>query len=402
MTDSIIASLGVVMNKHSTILIVFFTVFLDLLGFGILIPLLPYIPEQYGATKVETGILMASYSIAQFIFAPFLGRLSDRIGRRPIMVLSLIGSVVGYVIFAFANSLTGLFIARIIAGCAAANISTAHAIIADSFPKEERTKGMGMVGAAIGLGFVLGPAMAGFLVGENHNYTLTFLTAAALSGFDLILVFFLLPETLNLRADNHIEDRRLSFDKLKSALQVMYIPQLLLISLLYYIAFSAMESTFAFFGMDQFDLDERHNSYILFGVGIVLVIVQAGIVRVASKRFGDRNLLLFGISGVLLGLVLMASSTSLGWWIFFTMVMAAASGFVIPSLTSIISQVSSQEVQGGILGLNQSMASMGRIVGPLLGPMIFEYVGPRTPFLVCAGLVLAALLFVIPMKYNTR
>lgn len=386
------------MKQHSAMLIVFFTVFLDLLGFGILIPLLPYVPEKYGASEIQTGLLMASYSIAQFVFAPLWGRLSDKIGRRPIMIVSLLGSVIGYVIFAFATSLTTLFLSRILAGCCAANISTAHAIVADILPKDQRTKGMGMVGAAIGLGFVIGPALAGMLVGENHNYTFTFLVAALLSAIDLLLVIFLLPETNTIQDSSHFEERRFSIKKLETALQVPFIPSLLSVSLLYFIAFAAMESTFAFFGMALFDLNERQNSYILFGVGMVLVIVQGGIVRIVSKKFGDHNVIFFGIAGVLVGLILMSTAQSLWLWIVYTMILAAASGFVIPSLTSLISQLSSQDVQGGILGLNQSMASLGRIMGPIIGPTIFQLVGPRSPFLASAGLVLLALAIIYPLR----
>lgn len=385
------------MKKLSPLLIVFFTVFLDLLGFGILIPLLTYVGKDYNASSIEIGLLMASYSTAQFVFAPIWGRLSDRVGRRPIMLISLIGSTVGYFIFAFAQSLSWLFVARLIAGCAAANISTAQAIVADCLPPEQRTKGMGMVGAAIGLGFVLGPALAGLLV-TDHNYTLPFTVAAFLSGIDFVWAFFLLPETLHYRNDRHLDERRFSIQRLYEALRVPNIPRLLSVSLLYCIAFSAMESTFALYGMQMFGMTARQNSAILFLVGIIMVLVQGGIIRPASRRFGDRNLLVFGIGGVMAGLACMGMSTSMNGLSLSVTVMAVASGFAAPAIASLISQLSADEVQGGILGLHQSMSSLGRILGPILGTVLFQMASPRAPFFACAVLVLAALAIVLPLK----
>ena len=362
-----------------------------------MIPLLTYVGKAYNASSIEIGLLMASYSAAQFVFAPMWGRFSDWVGRRPIMLISLIGSTTGYLMFAFAHSLTWLFIARIVAGCAAANISTAQAIVADCMPPEQRTKGMGMVGAAIGLGFVLGPALAGVLVTEN-SYTLPFIVAAVLSGLDFVLAFFLLPETLHYRRDQHLEERRFSIRRLYEALHVQYIPRLLSISLIYYIAFAAMESTFALYGMTLFGMTAKQNSAILFLVGILMVLVQGGAIRHASKRFGDRNLLVFGVCGVMIGLAFMGLSSTISLLTLSVSVMAIASGFVAPAITSLISQLSSDEVQGGILGLNQSMASLGRIFGPIVGTILFQFASPRAPFIACAVLVFTALLIVLPLK----
>ncbi len=378
-------------------MIVFFTVFLDLLGFGILIPLLPYVGKIYQASDVQVGLLMASYSAAQFLFAPLWGRLSDGVGRRPVMLISLLGSTIGYTMFVFSHSLEWLFIARIVAGCAAANISTAQAIVADCLPPDQRTKGMGMVGAAIGLGFVLGPALAGMLI-SDQSYTLPFTVAAILSGLDLILAFFLLPETYHYRQDQHMEERRFSLRRLYEALHVRFVPRLLLISLLYYIAFSAMESIFALYGLKLFGMTAKQNSAILFLVGIIMVIIQGGAIRHAAKRFGDRTLLIFGVWGVMAGLALMGISSSIPMLTFSVAIMAIASGFVAPSLTSLISQLSTDEVQGGILGLNQSMSSLGRIFGPLIGTFLFQYITPRAPFFVCALLIGIALAVILPLE----
>ncbi|HOL96527.1 MAG TPA: MFS transporter [bacterium] len=385
------------MKNRSILVIVFFTVFLDLLGFGILIPLLPYVTREFHATEIQAGLLMATYSIMQFLFAPLWGRLSDRVGRKPIILLSLAGSAMGYLIFAFAQSLTHLFVSRIVSGIAAANISTAQAIVADCLPPEKRTHGMGMVGAAIGLGFVLGPALAGILV-SDHQYMLPFVVAAALSGIDLVMAWFLLPETVNLRDDQHLEERRFSLNRLIESLEVPHIPRLLGASLLYFTAFSLMESTIAFYGSDLFAMTAKQNGYILFGVGIVLVIVQGKVVGKAAMRYGDHNLILSGAAGVMAGLLLMTVAPAFWFFAASALIMAAASGLVIPSLTSLISQLSTPEVQGGILGMNQSMASLGRILGPLAGTTIYQWAGPRYPFFSSVILVLAVLVILRPLR----
>ncbi|MBI1387384.1 MAG: MFS transporter [bacterium] len=373
------------MNNRSVLPVVFFTVFLDLLGFGILIPLLPYVAVDYGASPFMVGLLMTSYSLAQFLFAPLWGAISDRAGRRPIILLSLAGSTAGYLIFAYSHTLTGLFISRILSGVAAANISTANAIIADVMPPEKRTKGMGMVGAAIGLGFVFGPAMAGVFVGE-HNYTLPFLIAAGLSGLDFCMAAFMLPETKRADVESPVR-KRYSWGLISSALGMRCVPTLLLTSLLYYIAFSAMESTFALFVLDQFGWNARTNGLVLFGVGLVMTFIQGGMVGRVSKRLGDFNVLTMGVFGVFAGLMLISESQTPTMFLTSVFIMSVSAGFASPALVSLISQFSAQEVQGGMLGLNQSMASMGRILGPLLGTALFGAAGAHSPFAAGATLV---------------
>jgi len=386
------------MKKQSPLFIVFLTVFLDLLGFGILIPLLPFVASDYHAGGFQVGLLMSSYSIMQFLFAPLWGRVSDRYGRRPVILCSLIASTSGSLIFAFAKSLEWLFLSRIIAGIAAANISTAQAIVADCLPPQERTRGMGMVGAAIGLGFMFGPAIAGIMV-QQHSYMLPFLVSAGLSGLDFVLAYILLPETLSLEGNSHLEQRRVSLKILRKALSVRRIPQLLSISLLYFIAFAMMEGTFGLFVEKEFALNARQNSYILFLVGVVMVIIQGGVVGRVAKRIGDLRVLEIGIFGVLLGLSLIGFSSTIHFLLGSVVVLAVFAGFSTPSLSSLISQISAQEVQGGILGLNQSMASLGRIAGPLCGGELFDAWGSRSPYFLSATLVLAALLLVLSFRF---
>ncbi|RJP35358.1 MAG: MFS transporter [Candidatus Omnitrophota bacterium] len=385
------------MKKHSPLIVVFVTVFLDLLGFGILIPLLPYVAEEYDANGFLVGLLFASYSAAQFLFAPMWGRLSDRYGRRPVILISLCGSTTGYLIFAFAGSLSWLFISRILSGIAAANISTAQAIVADILPPQERTKGMGMVGAALGLGFTFGPALGGMFV-EQTNYSMPFFIAAGLSGLDFLFAFFLLPETVSLQNHSQYEQRRFSLPQLKSALTVPMIPHLLVISLIYYIAFAAMEGTLGLFVKEEFALDAKQNSYFFFLVGIIIAVIQGGVVGRLAKRFGDVNVLLIGICGVFIGLLSIVFAPSLPVFIGAMIPLAIGAGFYTPAMTSLISQQSAQEVQGGILGLNQSMASLGRIIGPLAGGTLFDWLGRHSPYVFGSILIFIAFLIVFPLK----
>lgn len=388
-------------KPSSPLYIVLFTVFLDLLGFGILIPLLPYVALEYNASESQVGYLMASYSIAQFLFAPLWGRLSDRFGRRPILLISIAGAATGYLIFALSTTLTGLFISRIMAGVAAANISTASAVVADIMPPEKRTSGMGMIGAAIGMGFVFGPGLAGLLVGED-NFTLPFLAAAGLSSINFIIALFFLPETLN-KAEPASRARRVSRNTLSSALSHPIIVCLLSISLLYYISFSCMESTFALFVLEQYGIGPRHNAYLLLLVGVIMVIVQGGIVGRLARLIGDQTVLVLGIIGLLGGLQLIGISSDFPVFMAGLVMLSVSAGFAGPSMTSLLSQRSAQSIQGGVLGLNQSMASLGRILGPLMGPYLFEFSGPRVPFYAAAALVGVALLILLPaVFYSTQ
>ncbi|MDP8244768.1 MAG: MFS transporter [Candidatus Hinthialibacter antarcticus] len=387
------------MNQRRTLFLVFFTVFLDLLGFGILIPLLPYVAVDYGATSFEVGLLMAIYSLAQFIFSPIWGRLSDRIGRRPIMILSLVGSVVGYLMFAFSHTLAWLFVSRLLSGIAAANISTANAIVADVMPPEKRTKGMGLVGAAIGLGFVFGPALAGLFVGKD-DYMLPFLIAAGLSALDLVLVIFFLPETRKVTGADVPGRRRFSIKLLRDAMQAPFIPSLLIISLCYYTAFSAMESTFALFVFSEYGWSARTNGLVLFCVGLVLAFVQGGLVGRVAKWLGDFNVLTYGLAGLTVGLFLMCLSYSPTLFLPAVFILSVSAGFATPSMTSLISQLSADDFQGGMLGMQQSMASMGRIIGPLLGTFAFGALGHHSPFAISAVIVLAAFLLMLPMRFR--
>ncbi len=368
----------------SPLVIVFVTVFIDLLGFGIIIPLLPFYAETFGATALTVGMLSTSFSLMQFLFAPIWGRLSDRVGRRPIILVGLFGSFLSYLVFGLASSLTLLFVARIFAGIAGANIPTAQAVIADVTTPATRARGMGLVGAAFGLGFIFGPALGGFLSQWGFSTPSFFASALSLANFSAAL--FLLPETL--KPERRAKERLGRIDAFRTALTRPHLPLLLLVSFLAVGAFSSFESTFALFAERVFSYHASSMGYIFAFVGVVMVIVQGGLVGRTVKVVSEHHIVPVSLGLVSIGLLMIPVSHSLGLLLFSLAVLAVGMGFNNPSLLSLISQYSAAEDQGGILGLTQSLNSLARVIGPLWGGFAFDRIGIAAPY-VSASAVMA-------------
>jgi len=371
------------------LIIVFVTVFIDLLGFGIIIPLLPFYAQTFGATAFTVGLLATSFSLMQFIFAPIWGRLSDRVGRRPIILLGLLGSCFSYLGFGMASTLTSLFAARIFAGIAGANIPTAQAVVADLTTPENRAKGMGLVGAAFGLGFIFGPAIGGFL--SRYGYAVPAFFASGLSLANFAAAWFLLPETL--KPEHRAVERVGRIDALRAALARPHLPLLLLIGFLIVAAFSGYESTFALFAEQSYGFHASSIGYIFAFVGVVLVIVQGLLVGRAVKAFGEHHIVPASLAIVAVGLLMIPATRSVGALLVANGVMAVGMGFNNPALMSLISRYSAAEDQGGVLGLTQSLNSLARIVGPLWGGFAFDRLGIGMPYITSAAVMgIAALL----------
>src|SRR6202163_342617 len=264
--------------KRSPLLVIFITVFIDLIGFGIVIPVLPYYAEgtRFGATPREVGLLFASYSVMQLVFSPVLGRLSDKYGRRPILIISLLGTCLGFLILGFATTLLMLFIGRIIDGISGGNISTAQAYIADVTTKENRAKGMGLIGAAFGLGFVFGPAIGGIL--SRWGINVPFLFAGGLAFANAILLYFTLPETVTADHPARVSAARgRSWKQLLDALRQSQLGLVLTIYFLSIVAFSIMTTVFALFMMFRLGYDPWHAGWIFAFVGIVSGFFKGGL-----------------------------------------------------------------------------------------------------------------------------
>jgi MFS transporter, DHA1 family, tetracycline resistance protein len=377
--------------KAPPLIIVFVTVFIDLLGFGIIIPLLPFYAETFGATGFTIGLLATSFSLMQFIFAPVWGRVSDRIGRRPIILLGLLGSCLSYLAFGLASTLTTLFLARIFAGIAGANIPTAQAVVADLTTPENRAKGMGLVGAAFGLGFIFGPAIGGFL--SRYGYAVPAFFASGLSLANFVAAWFLLPETL--KPEHRAVERMGRIDALRAALARPHLPLLLVIGFLVVAAFSGYESTFALFAERTHGFTASSIGYIFAFVGVILVIVQGALVGRVVKWIGEHHIVPASLALVAAGLLMIPATTSVPALLAASGVMAVGMGFNSPSLMSLISRYSAAEDQGGVMGLTQSLNSLARIVGPMWGGFAFDRLGIGMPYITSAAVMgLAALLAV--------
>ncbi len=368
----------------SPLIIIFVTVFIDLLGFGIIIPLMPFYATHFGASAFEVGMLATSFSLMQFLFAPLWGRWSDVIGRRPVIVIGLLGSAVSYLTFGLAESLSLLFVSRCLAGVAGANISTAQAFIADSTTLENRAKGMGMVGAAFGLGFIFGPALGGFL--SQWGYQTPALFAAALSFVNFIAALALLPESLP--PDRRTTARRRTrLQAFEHALNRPRLPTVLVVYFLIVSAFASFESMFALYSQARFGFTSVTIGYLFAGVGVVLAVVQGLLVGRVVTRVGEHRLAPAAIALLSVGLGFVALAPSIPALAAACGIVAIGMGFQSPSMLSVISQLSDPADQGSALGVSQSLGSLARIVGPLWGGFVFDRFGHAAPFISAAVLM---------------
>jgi DHA1 family tetracycline resistance protein-like MFS transporter len=386
--------------------ILFVTVFIDLVGFGIIIPFLAYYVESFGARAATVGLLMSTYSVAQFIFAPVWGRISDRVGRRPILLLGLTGSVAGYTVFGLAGSLWLLFVGRAAMGIFGATIPTAQAAVADVTSPQDRAKGMGLIGAAIGLGFILGPALGGVLSNLSHvvhvalfqknPYALPCLASAALASLNLAAAAFLLPESLSPENRGKVRPRLSRLRQFTHGLAEPRLRALVITYFLFMLGFTMMEATLTLLiekrvgSRDHAQL-VRRVGYLFGFIGIIQVALQGGLVGRLAHRFGERSLLLAGCALAAIGLGALPAAASWGAIYGCAFGLACGHGLSQPSVASLISKAAAVDAQGGTLGVSQSAASFARVLGPLLGGWLFQEVAPGSPYVVAAALALAAL-----------
>ncbi|MEH2046096.1 MFS transporter [Nostoc sp.] len=380
-------------NNSRAIFVLFLTVFIDLLGFGIILPILPLYAEQFGAKPNEATLLVAIYSLMQFLFAPLWGRFSDRYGRRPILLLTLFGSVIAYAGLGFANSLWILFIARSLAGIMSGNIATAQAYIADITTPANRARGMGVIGAAFGLGFILGPAIGGLLIGSypnNANFHLPSLFAAGLSLLAFLCALILLPESLNSETKAKIQvhrHRQRWRSPLQASLNLLHLSQrsqfCLIVGIYFLVTFAvaAMDSTLALWSKQQLNWGPQQASYLFAFMGIVSTIIQGGLIGFLKKQLGEIKLLILGILGLGLGLLLIGFSQSLILLLVATTLVAWGISVSQPILNSLISQMRAPEEQGQILGIASSCSALARIAGPTWAGVSFIKFGSSAPFL---------------------
>ncbi|MBI3557108.1 MAG: MFS transporter [Deltaproteobacteria bacterium] len=371
-------------KARSPLFIIFVVVFLDLVCFGIVIPILPYYARQFGASATALGWLMTSYSFMQFFFAPVWGRVSDRIGRRPVLLASMTGIMLSMVVLGFASSLFWLFAARTFAGICGANISTATAYIADVTDEKDRTKGMGMIGAAFGLGFIFGPAIGGVL--SRFGLGTPMFAAAGLSLANIAYAYFKLPEppiTRELREQH----RHKRFDA-RAFRETMGDSRTRMATLLFFVvtvAFTQMEVVFALFMLARHGFNAQSAGLLLAFMGIIMVGIQGGLIGKLSKRFGESRLVIAGPLLMALGLVLLAQTQPMGFVFAAMTLVAIGNGITNPSLSSLASKGAKPERRGATLGIYQSAGSLARVVGPPIAGWAYDALGVQVPFLIAAG-----------------
>jgi len=389
-------------KNFSALTLIFLTVFIDLLGFGLLIPVLP----SFGVNVLKIdetliGIAISLYSLTQFLFNPIFGKISDKKGRKPVILFCLFLNGLGYLIFAFTDNYLMLLISRVIAGIGGSSISVAQAYIADITTSENRSKGMGLIGSAFGLGFVFGPLLGGIFA--EYGYDIVGYVSAGFSFAALFLTSFMLPESLKISTNTDkvtSEKRKIRLINIQSFKYVFSKPDLgLLISLFFILTFSFANiyGTFALLGIQVYGFSDKQNGY-MFGItGIVSALVQGIFIGKISKFVNKKTVIIIGSLLISLNLGLIPYAVNFLGLAIVSVFLSIGTGLLQPTVLSLISEVSSESEQGMILGINQSMSAFARMLGPLWGGFAFEYLGYPFPFL--TGAFFTAIMFLIAIFY---
>ncbi len=376
--------------------VLFAVIVIDLIGFGLVIPLLPFYGEHFSASPLVVTLLMSTYSLFQLFAAPLWGGLSDRHGRRPILLVSLAGGVVGYLWLGIADALWMLFAARALQGVCAGNIAAAQAYVADVTTPENRAKGMGMIGAAFGIGFIIGPALGGALAGSNPtapDVVAPAFFAAALSASAFCAALIFLKESLSPVLCG--VERRNRREAVMRALRRPTLRPLLLIFFVVGCAFAGMETTFALWASRQFGWGAAQVGYVLTYIGICSAVMQGGLIGRLTRRFGEERLLAAGICSLGLGLLAIPISGSIAALVIATCLLAFGMGMIQPSVNSLISRRAVSDEQGEVMGVTQSFGSLARILGPFFAGVLFVGIGPSAPYFAGAALMSGVLVLAL-------
>ncbi|MFK8138229.1 MAG: MFS transporter [Bdellovibrionales bacterium] len=396
-------------NSKSALIVIFVIVFMDLVGFGMIIPLSTYLGKHLGATAMEIGLLMSIYSLMQFVFSPFWGKLSDKFGRRPILLLSLFGSSTSYLLFAYSDSLWLLFLSRGLAGFFGANISTAMAYIADVTPADARSKSMGLIGAAFGMGFILGPVLGGLFgdlgvkISDQPPFGMNFaaLIAAGICYLNFFVALKVLKESLTKEVRAKLKPRTSRWAAIKNIFGRPVLPGLLLITLFQVFAMAQMEATVFLYIDEVFQWPLRIAYFGFAYIGVVMVLTQGYFIRKWMPKYGEKNLLFLGLGLAAIGMVGIAFVDNI-WTMAITQTfLALGVGMINPSLLGSVSLLSDETEQGMIMGVNQSMSALGRIIGPALGGFIYS-INIQSPYFLGGFMMLAGMIILFSISKNLK
>ncbi|MGC4084933.1 MAG: MFS transporter [Vicinamibacterales bacterium] len=368
------------------LLVIFLTIFVNLVGFGIIIPLLPFYAETFGASPLTIGLLFAVFSACQLVAAPTLGDLSDRYGRRPVLIFSLFGTVVSFVMMAMAHSIAMLFAARIVDGLSGGNISTARAYVADVTEPQDRARAYGLIGAAFGLGFIMGPALSGVLA--TYSYTAPVWAAALITLVATLMAWFWLPETVHKAAAG----TGMPFRNLAAMMQRPGLRRVLWIDFIYWFAFAIFQTTFALFAAHRFGFDVSTTGYFFAAFGVLGAVVQGGAIRPIVHRLGDKPTFILGLICAAVGLVGATVAHTIATFTLALVPLALGIGFGHPTVSALVSRAGRGDEQGHVQGAAGAMESLGRAVGPVWGNAAFARYGDAMPYLsaaICLALTLA-------------
>jgi DHA1 family tetracycline resistance protein-like MFS transporter len=378
------------------LLIIFLTIFINLVGFWIIIPLLPFYAQTFGASPLTIGLLFAVFSLCQLAAAPALGDLSDRYGRRPVLIFSLAGTVVSFVMLAVAHSVAMLFAARVVDGLSGGNISTARAYVADVTAPKDRARAYGLIGAAFGLGFIFGPALSGVLA--RVSYTAPIWAAAAITLVATVMAWSWLPETVH-RAHAGTGN---PFRYLPTLLKRPLVRRVLVIDFIYWCSFAIFQTTFALFTARRFGFDAPKTGYVFAAFGVLGAIIQGGLIRPIVRRLGDKPTFVLGLLCGASGLVACALVHSVTLFMLTLIPLAFGIGFGHPTMASLVSLVAQGDEQGRVQGAASAVESLGRTVGPVWGNASLEQFGEAAPYLSAAVLLVLTLLVSVGLQVGDR
>lgn len=383
-------------SSLSALVVLFSVVFINLVGFGLIVPLLPFFGSSLGAEPWQITLLFAAYSLGQFFAEPFWGRLSDRIGRKPVLLITLVANAAGYLMLAFVPNIWVAIAVRLFTGLGAGNISTVQGYVADVTPPEKRAGRMGMIGAAFGLGFIVGPGVGGLLVDEaagRHGFLMPIYLAAAMAAVAAVGVIVFLRES-RAKADPAAA-REPFLSGLRVAFDNPVVSRVLLVTLIFMAGFSGMEATFALWAEQSWSWHAREVGLNFMAVGVVSVLSQALLTGRLARRFGEANVLAFG--AVIFGLSLVAQVVAARLfpghdWVVpvITAVTAFGMSLTMPNVSALISRSVDPNRQGQMLGLNMASGSIARILGPIFAGVIYSGLGPNWPFLIGAMFAIPA------------